>query len=147
MDDVWISGQLAANGVRRFVVSPDLRHRWKCRAPPTTPPPLLLKQRAATLRTRRSEVAPRVAALRRPMPTTVLLATRADGVSRLQGGYAVLDAVRRGPVQNDDFISMPLLTACLCHQVPFDEDQYTMTPNMENVTTLDHVTLSKPKVK
>ena len=28
--------------------------------------------------------------------------------------------------------------------VPFDEDQFTMTPNLENVTTLDHVTLDKP---
>ena len=29
-------------------------------------------------------------------------------------------------------------------QVPFDEDQFAMTPNLENVTTLDHVTLDKP---
>ena len=28
--------------------------------------------------------------------------------------------------------------------VPFDEDQFTMTPNLENVTTLDHVSLDRP---
>ena len=27
--------------------------------------------------------------------------------------------------------------------VPFDEDQFTMSPNLENVTTLDHVSLKE----
>jgi len=31
---------------------------------------------------------------------------------------------------------------CVC-QVPFDEDQFTTSPNLENVTTLDKVNLDK----
>ena len=31
--------------------------------------------------------------------------------------------------------------------VPFDEDQFTMSPNLENVTTLDHVSLQTPGSK
>ena len=33
---------------------------------------------------------------------------------------------------------------CVFVQVPFDEDQFSMTPNLENVTTLDHVALDVP---
>jgi hypothetical protein len=47
--------------------------------------------------------------------------------------------------QTDTTTSSHAASAALwTNQVPFDEDQFTMTPNLANVTTLDHVELKKP---